>query len=174
MRHSSLYLSLLSALSPCFIAATTAQSFPLKQGQCKPVPGDARWPSDAEWSTLNSTLQGRLLRATPPAAPCHPGRPEFNEAACAAVRKGFTDADWHAADPVSNMWQNWNNYSCTPTVEAGCSGTGYPTFVVAAKESADVANAVKFARRTGVRLNIKSTGHDYLSVGGRHLLRRRC
>lgn len=82
--------------------------------------------------------------------------------ACDAVKKGFRDSDWHAKDPVSNMWQNWNNYSCTPTGGAGCSGIGYPIFVVAAKEPEDVAEAVKFARRTGVRLNIKSTGHDFL------------
>lgn len=172
MHYSSLYLSVLSILSPCILAATTTQSFPLKQGQCKPIPGDARWPSDAEWSTLNSTIQGRLLRPTPPAAACHPGRPEFNEPACAAVKKGFADSDWHAQDPVSNMWQNWNNYSCTPTVEAGCSGTGYPIYVVEAKEPEDVAQAVKFARRTGVRLNIKSTGHDFLLVGVVSMLRQ--
>lgn len=166
MHHSSLYQSVLSVFlyAPSFFAQTTAQSFPLRQGQCKPIPGDARWPSNAEWATLNSTIQGRLLQPAPPAAACHPGRPEFNSIACDAVKKGFADSDWHAQDPVSNMWQNWNNYSCTPMVEGGCSGIGYPIFVVAAREAEDVAEAVKFARRTGVRLNIKSTGHDFLLV----------
>ncbi|KAE9980313.1 hypothetical protein EG327_006624 [Venturia inaequalis] len=151
MHHFILYLSVLSIISPCITAAPTVQSFPLKPGQCKPTPGDTQWPSEAEWSTLNSTIQGRLLRPTPPAAACHPGRPEFNNAACDAVKKGFADSDWHVGDPVSNMWQNWNNYSCTLTADAECSGKGYPIFVVAAKEPEDVAQAVKFARRTGVR-----------------------
>jgi hypothetical protein len=54
------------------------------------------------------------------------------------------------------MWQNWNNYSCNPNAGAGCSGIGYPIFVVAAKEAEDVAQAVKFARRAGVRLYVKT------------------
>ncbi|TID21800.1 FAD-binding domain-containing protein [Venturia nashicola] len=159
MLYSHLYLWALLIVSPSVSAATAAQSFPLKPGQCKPIPGDALWPSDSEWSAFNSTIKGRLLRPSPPAAACHPGRPEFNKEACDAVKKGFADANWHVADPLSNMFQNWNNYSCTPTVEAGCSGAGYPIFVVAAKETDDVVQTVKFARKTGVRLNIKSTGH---------------
>jgi hypothetical protein len=161
MHQSSLFLFFLSFFSSWTIAAT-AHASPYRSRQCKPVPGDAKWPSESEWTILNATVSGRLLRPAPPAAACHAGRPEYNMTACDAVKKSFRDSDWHAKDPVSNMWQNWNNYSCTPIAGAGCSGTGYPIFVVAAKVPEDVAEAVKFARRTGVRLNIKSTGHDFL------------
>lgn len=163
MSQFSRFLYFLSIFSTCTIAAALQQSS-RSSGHCKPVPGDAEWPADSEWAALNSTIQGRLLRPTPPAAACHVGRPEYDNTACDAVKKGFGDSDWHAQNPVSNMWQNWNNYSCTPIAGGGCSGKGYPVFVVAAKEPEDVAQAVKFAKRTGVRLNIKSTGHDFLLV----------
>jgi hypothetical protein len=153
-----LSLFLISSLIPTAVAQNSTH----RLGRCKPIPGDANWPSDSEWATFNTTVHGRLLRPGPPAAACHLARPEYNKAACDAVNGGWRDSDWHAKDPVSNMWQNWNNYSCTPISGAGCSGAGYPIYVVAVKEADDVANAVKFARRTGVRLNIKSTGHDFL------------
>jgi hypothetical protein len=152
------FFQLISSQTPGALAQE--HSFP--SGGCKPVPGDTNWPSESEWQTLNTTIHGRLLKPAPPAAACHSARPEYNKTACDTVLKGWRDSDWHAGDPVSNMWQNWNNYSCTPESGAGCSGTGYPVYVVAVKESDDVAKAVRFARRTGVRLNIKSTGHDFL------------
>lgn len=49
-----------------------------------------------------------------------------------------------------------------PDAAAPCSGAGYPVYVVAAKTGSDVQAAVNFARTKGVRLNIKSTGHDFV------------
>jgi hypothetical protein len=155
---ASLSLLLISSCTP----TAKAEDHLLRPRRCKPIPGDVNWPSDSDWTTLNSTIRGRLLKPSPPAAACHHARPEYNKAACDAVIEGWRNSDWHAKNPVSNMWQNWNNYSCTPILEAGCSGAGYPIYVVAVKEADDVTKAVNFARRTGVRLNIKSTGHDFL------------
>lgn len=60
------------------------------------------------------------------------------------------------------MWQNHNNYSCVPNGKMTCSGAGYPIYVVDAREAGDVKTAIDFARVKGVRLNVKSTGHDFL------------
>lgn len=43
-----------------------------------------------------------------------------------------------------------------------CTNTGYPVYVVAAEEASDVKAAIDFARSHGIRLNVKSTGHDFL------------
>lgn len=56
------------------------------------------------------------------------------------------------------MWQNYNNYSCSPEPNAPCTNAGYPVYVVAAKNADDVKAAVDFARTRNIRLNIKSTG----------------
>lgn len=42
--------------------------------QCKTYLGDAEWPSDEDWNSLNATVNGRLLGPVVPlAAPCHHG-----------------------------------------------------------------------------------------------------
>lgn len=60
------------------------------------------------------------------------------------------------------MWQNYNNYSCTPDANSSCSGAGYPVYVAEVNTAEDVKSAVDFAREKKIRLNIKSTGHDFL------------
>jgi hypothetical protein len=133
----------------------------LAQPACKAVPGNEAWPPDAAWTTLNTAVRGRLLKPAPPAAACFRGQPGYGTAACDKVKDGWKDANWHIDHPTSNMWQNYNNYSCVPNGKA-CSTSGYPIYVVAAKDSNDVKAAVDFARTLNVRLNIKSTGHDFL------------
>lgn len=38
---------------------------------CKIFPGDASWPTDAEWAALNNTLDGALLQPVPLASVCY-------------------------------------------------------------------------------------------------------
>jgi hypothetical protein len=130
--------------------------------QCKAVPGSAEWPSAAEWSNLNKTVQGRLLKPDPPAASCHPDHPAYSLSACLSLKLGWWFSGWHSQHPTSSMWQNHNNYSCVPNGASTCSNDGYPVYVVEAREAGDVKAAVDFARIRNVRLNIKSTGHDFL------------
>jgi hypothetical protein len=130
--------------------------------RCKVIPDSPQWPSEADWASLNRTIKGRLLKPDPPAAACHAGYPSYDSSACEAVIDGFKDSTWHINHPTSNMWQNFNNYSCMPGKAGTCTNSGYPIYVVKAREPADVKAAVDFARKKNVRLNIKSTGHDFL------------
>jgi hypothetical protein len=125
---------------------------------CKVVPGGPGWPTNEQWGALNTAVRGRLSKPPPPAAACHRSQPGYNAAACVAVQAGWKDADWHVNHMTSNMWQNYNNYSCMPDATSHCSSAGYPVFVVQAHEASDVKAAVDFARTYNVRLNIKSTG----------------
>ncbi|KAF2405056.1 FAD-binding domain-containing protein [Trichodelitschia bisporula] len=145
-------LALLALLGP----ALAAQEPP----RCKAIPNAPSWPPDTAWAALSNAVSGRLLKPPPPAAPCHQG-PSYNAQRCSAVRNGWGTADWHIAHPTSVMWQNWANYSC-PLEGQRCDGTGYPVYVVAAKTAEDVSAAVRFAGAMNVRMNIKSTGHDFL------------
>ncbi|KAF2431486.1 FAD-binding domain-containing protein [Tothia fuscella] len=128
---------------------------------CKAIPAGKDWPSDLQWGALNTAVRGRLLKPAAPAAACHRGQPGYSTASCSAIESGWKNGDWHVDHPTSNMWQNHNNYSCMPSSNQ-CSTSGYPIYVVAAKEASDVKAAVDFARIFNVRLNIKSTGHDFL------------
>jgi hypothetical protein len=40
-------------------------------GQCKLVPGDAKWPPESEWEAMNDKIHGQLLNPSPLAALCH-------------------------------------------------------------------------------------------------------
>ncbi|KAE9983863.1 hypothetical protein BLS_003521 [Venturia inaequalis] len=161
MRSFGGYSSLCLAILTLFPIAQLGNASPA-QSSCKAVPGNPDWPSDADWTTLNKALGGRLLKPAPPAAVCHRGWSTYSAAACSDLNQGWKNSDWHAANPTSSMWQNYNNYSCPPEPNAPCTNAGYPVYVVAAKTVDDVKAAVDFARTRNIRLNIKSTGHDYL------------
>ena len=147
-----------SPASENFSSAATG----IPKGSCKWVPGQEGWPSDADWAGLNQQVQGRLTKPTPPAAPCHRELGGAGGGNCQSVRDGFGDSAWHARNPISNMWQNYNNYSCMPSGGECTLWTGTPVYVIAARSAGDVKAAVDFARDKNIRLNIKSTGHDFL------------
>ncbi|KAI1764433.1 FAD-binding domain-containing protein [Hypoxylon sp. FL1150] len=132
------------------------------EAACKAFPGSAGWPSDAAWDQLNSTTGGKLLRAVPPGAVCHPEQAAYDAYKCAAVVAAWSTYDFHQSDPVSNMWQQFNNDTCLPTFPDGpCSSSGYPAYVVNATTALDVKSGLDFARANNVRVVVKSTGHDY-------------
>ncbi|KAI8214680.1 FAD-linked oxidoreductase ZEB1 [Colletotrichum sp. SAR 10_77] len=116
------------------------------------------------WAALNESLGGRLLQPAAPGAVCHPGEPTYDAGRCADVRAGWSRFDFHKADPVSVMWDNWSNDTCLPDAAYLCRADGYSAFVVNATTPEHVKFGVDFgvARENNVRLIVKSTGHDYL------------
>ena len=65
--------------------------------KCKCYPGDSCYPSSTEWAKLNATVDGNLLAALPPTAPCYKSVddiPTYDAAACADVRANFTNEQW--------------------------------------------------------------------------------
>ena len=55
---------------------------PLVHARCRNQPGDPGYPSPADWSTLNDTINGRLLNVVPSAKAC--------------VELGCTEAQWES------------------------------------------------------------------------------
>ena len=138
-------------LRPC-IALPSAK-------HCKPLPGDADWPSGSAWQALNSSVSGRLFKPIPLAAVCHPSWSEYNNASCSTVSEAWTSTYFHGLDPVS---VDYNDDTCLPNANAPCSSKGYPSYAIEAANVNDIQEGVKFAKRTGVRLVVKATGHDFL------------
>jgi hypothetical protein len=164
MHSLSLFLSLIcfSSANPTQTVAETNQPPPaastgIASGSCKWTPSQPGWPSEADWAALKTAVKGRLIKPNPPAAACYGASGDE----CDSIKSGFKDSAWHAGNPVSNMWQNYNNYSCIPGGPS-CSMAGYPVYVVEAVEPSDVKAAIDFAREKNIRLNVKSTGHDFL------------
>ncbi|KAM3553933.1 hypothetical protein ARSEF4850_006693 [Beauveria asiatica] len=156
---------LLLAAAGAHATATSAHSSraPSSSSSCKAYPGVAGWPSAGAWRGLNKTVGGRLLRPTTlPGGVCHAGQPNYDEARCASVAEQWATSEFHLADPVSVMSNEFTNYTCLPDPSMPCSAAGYPAYVINVTSSADVKAGVDFARRNNVRLNIKSSGHDFL------------
>jgi hypothetical protein len=132
------------------ISATT-------QPYCKPIPGSSDWPLLSEWQALNSTVLGRLIAPVPPGLVCQKNSSLYNVQACGNVYQQWANSSWHASDPFTG---DYNDEACLPSNLAPCSATAYPAYVVNASDASHVQAAVKFAKRTGVRLIMKGTGHD--------------
>jgi hypothetical protein len=125
---------------------------------CKPVPGGSKWPAIQQWNRLNETVGGRLIAPALPGAVCQPTSSVFNNDSCSELITDWSSSEWHCQNPVS---VNYNDDTCLPNAMAPCSGKGYPEYVVNATRASDVQAAVRFAKKTGVRLVVKGTGHDY-------------
>jgi hypothetical protein len=142
----------LALLLPFSYAAPTEQ-------YCKPQPSDHQWPSQSAWQALNSSVSGRLYIPVPPGAVCHPSWPQYDNASCTnLVKNEWPSTGFHALDLVS---VDYNDETCIPSAEAPCSSAGYPTYVLEAESEEDVQHGVAFAQKTGVRLVVKGTGHDF-------------
>src|ERR1700742_5152695 len=129
---------------------------------CKATTRGAEWPSDAEWAQLNRLVGGNLLKPLPAAAPCHVGSPVFNATECEHVKSNWKSFEWHAHHPTSTLWTNVNGYSCELDAKTPCTGNGFPVYVLNATSAQEISVAVKWAKERNIRINVKSTGHDFL------------
>ncbi|KAL7952396.1 hypothetical protein V8C34DRAFT_310046 [Trichoderma compactum] len=137
----------------------------LSHGQCKPLPGDKGWPSQAEWDAFAKALGGSaLIRTVPLAAPCYKSWGVYDAGKCASITSNWTSPYFHEEDPTSVMWPVWEGRTCVPTDDPSkstCTLGAYPVYAVNATSVAHIQLAVNFARSKGLRLVIKNTGHDY-------------
>lgn len=136
------------------------------QKTCKTTPFDAAWPSEADWSALNTTLAGTLLKTRPVASSCYPGNPFNSLQTCDDVQKEWGYSYYHASLPESVGSPLYANNSCLPpgaagyTAAKGCEIGGLPLYVVNATNEEQVAAAMSWASKRNIRIVIKGTGHD--------------
>ncbi|KAL4878128.1 FAD binding domain protein [Aspergillus karnatakaensis] len=131
---------------------------------CKTMPGDLLWPIGLVWDIFDILLGGRLIKASPLASPCYPGRPEYDAVKCTSVSGGWLASDVHMNDPTSIMCPLYQGRSCMPpgfNFTDTCTMGGYPSYVVNASSVAQIQLAVNFARNLNLRLVVKNTGHDF-------------
>ncbi|KAI5844911.1 hypothetical protein BZA05DRAFT_378393 [Tricharina praecox] len=132
---------------------------------CKTYPGDAGWPSLADWRTLNRTVGGNLFAYVPLGSVCSSTSSQYDAAGCASVRSKWVTQALVQADPGLVRATTYTNNTCNPpavAVGAPCTQGYYPEYVLQAKNRRDIAAVVRFAKKRNLRLNIKNTGHDFI------------
>ena len=61
-------------------------------GTCRVLPGDADWPREEEWQTLNRAVDGSLIRGVPLAEPaCYSTDVSAKSEACGTVQSQWAD-----------------------------------------------------------------------------------
>ncbi|KAL7760906.1 hypothetical protein ACKLNR_007441 [Fusarium oxysporum f. sp. zingiberi] len=161
---SKFYLPTLAVVGSFVTAA-------LAEDQCRCTTQDSCWPSRGTWNSLNSTVEGHLIRYTPPGAVCYKSHPNYSHEACGKVIKEWPESKFHSSDPAS-LHTEWANAGCTPVYEngtsiygdpkdgeQGCSNGALPIYVVNATTADHVVAALTFAAEHNIRLVIKNTGH---------------
>ncbi|KAF2689408.1 FAD binding domain-containing protein [Lentithecium fluviatile CBS 122367] len=157
-----------SNLKGLFLPGTSLSAL-IGEQRCKVYPGDANWPSDLAWETLNKLTDNRLLtKPAPQASVCYNG-PLYDGAKCEEITATWNRSYSHFVDPIEMMSPVAQGMTCLPPFvfdSHNCTRGGFPMYVINATEPKHVQMGVNFARNTGVRLVIKNTGHDFLGKSG--------
>lgn len=150
------------------------------RSHCRSIPGDADWPSVADWATLNATVGGSLIANVPIGAVCRHSYKlgddtitTYDEEACDALRDNWFYSTTHIGSSSSPMAYPFTNNSCNPFVgpDAPCTVGYHSTYTVNVSRVSDIQSAVRFSKENNVRLVIRNSGHDYLGKStGAHAL----
>src|SRR5438045_1202467 len=101
--------SLLFPLVVTISATSTAKS-------CRCRPSDPCWPSHAEWTSLNKTVNGNLIALRPVGAVCHGS--EFNAEACHEAKLNGSSSVWRSDQPGMSIGRSRPLF-CPPNIIYG-------------------------------------------------------
>ncbi|KAH6867411.1 hypothetical protein B0T10DRAFT_502405 [Thelonectria olida] len=142
------------------VAIANAEAYATSAG-CKCFPGDSCWPLDNDWKSLNSSVNGRLIKTVPLGSPCHD--PTYDAEECKYLQSQWQLPEIHFESSSSVMAPWFANQSCDPFQprSGACALGNYVRYAVEARTNSDVVNAINFARNRNIRFVIRNTGHDY-------------
>ncbi|KAI1451274.1 FAD-binding domain-containing protein [Annulohypoxylon moriforme] len=133
--------------------------------ECREYPGSSNWPLDEEWSQLNQSLGGALIKGVPPGAVCYDG-PLKDEAACTFLVRNSSMNRFYIDNPVTVLSEWGEGDTCHATLQPqdgdNCTQGAFPAFVINATTARQIQIGVNFARNRNLRLVVKNTGHDFV------------
>ncbi|KAI5862012.1 FAD-binding domain-containing protein [Durotheca rogersii] len=136
--------------------------FDTRSSNCRTLPGDADWPSQADWARLNRTVGGRLIATVPLASACHD--PTYDAARCDKLKETWLSSAAHVYDPAEIINPYFQGNTCSPFTprEQPCLLGNYASYSINVSSISDIRAGLQFAKSKNVRLVIKNTGHDLL------------
>jgi len=143
-------LPLLYGVSKAPLSATP-QSKTTKRMNRRVRPSDSSWPSAARWAKLQDAVRGNLIELHSLFGSCET---EPNGAACLDALKNISNPYWIGDQPAGTEISGWlDAWTPAPSV-----------YAIKARNAADVAAGVTFARTNNLRLVVKGGGHSYLGT----------
>ncbi|KAF5335049.1 hypothetical protein D9758_016321 [Tetrapyrgos nigripes] len=142
----------------------------LSKPRCRCLHGHPCWPTEDDFSQLQSTISQPLIYPVPPESACYPeSNPSGN---CTDVQTNAFFGNWRADQPGAMQAPNFETFifpngtieACYLNTTLGfpCEQGNIPTIGVDARTVEDIQAAVKFAADRDLRLVVHNTGHDYL------------
>jgi FAD/FMN-containing dehydrogenase len=114
-------------------------------------PTDAEWPGAASWAELKDAVGGNLIPVHAPFAACGP---DPKDPTCLDALKNMRNPFWVGDQPGGTEVSGWlDAWTPAPSV-----------YAIKARNAADVAAGIDFARTHNLRLVVKGTGHSYLGT----------
>lgn len=155
------------------------------------VPGQACWPTTAQWQAFNQSVNGRLQATVPYASPCFGllaggTTTSYNAAQCQYVAQHYADNPpfglGTTEEPVGparealygachNLnWENCGASNCwlqslqpnLPPTGRNCSLGRLSAVYVDSRAYTDVQKTMAFAQAHNIKMSIKNTGADYV------------
>ena len=114
-------------------------------------PTDSSWPSAARWAKLKEDVGGNLIEVHSLFGSC-PTEPDG--AACLDALENIGNPFWIGDQPAGTQVSGWLD-AWTPAPSA---------YAIKARDAADIAAGVNFARENNLRLVVKGAGHSYLGT----------
>jgi FAD/FMN-containing dehydrogenase len=111
-------------------------------------PSDAAWPGAASWKKLKDAVGGNLVQVHSLFEACEK---DSKGADCKDVLQNIRNPFYVGDQPGGTQVSGWLD-AWTPAPSA---------YAVKARNAADIAAAVNFARENNLRLVVKGTGHSY-------------
>jgi FAD/FMN-containing dehydrogenase len=114
-------------------------------------PGDPAWPGASAWAKLKDAVGGNLIEVQAPFAAC---AADAKGPVCADALKNMRNPFWVGDQPGGTEVSGWYGaWTPAPSV-----------YAIKARNAADIAAGVNFARANNLRLVVKGTGHSYLGT----------
>ena len=112
-----------------------------------PICAAENWPSPADWQDLKTSLEGRLIQIESPLNPSDTPSATLADL-LNELQNPFAIQEYPWGTQLTGWLHAWSS-AASP-------------YAVLAQSAEDIAIAVRFAKKQGVKLVIKGTGHDYL------------